>query len=298
MAAISIGVLGLGQMGGGMAERLLAARFPLTVWNRTSAKAEALAALGAVPCASPAAAAEEADALLVSLSDAGAVEAALFGPCGAASTLRPGSTVINTTTVSPEIAVRLSRRLAGTGGVRYLDVALLGNPVQAREGRIRIVVAGMRDDVSLLRVVLDAIGADVVHVGEIGRAAATKLVFNALLGAQVASLAEAVAYGVSAGLSSELLLAAISASGFSSKVMAFRAEIARRKKFEPAAFRAALMHKDLDLFLAQAERNGVRTPLLQAAGEHFRAVLEDGSGDLDAAIVIHRLADSAELAQA
>lgn len=297
MPVIRLTILGLGQMGSGMAERLLGAGFPLNAWNRTSARAQALAVAGAVPCASPALAAKDADAVLVSLSDADAIQSALFGSQGAAVTLRPGGTVVNTSTVSPEFAVSTARHLSAKG-VRYLDVALLGNPVQAREGRIRIVVAGAPDDVSLWRSVLDALGGDVVHVGDIGRAAATKLVFNALLGAQVASLAEAVAYGVSAGLSSDLLLSAISASGFSSKVMAFRAGIAREKTFSPAAFRTALMRKDLDLVLCDAQRHGVGMPLIRAAEEYFRAAMEEGDGDLDAAVVIHRLVGSALPARA
>lgn len=282
-------VLGLGQMGAGIAHHLLAEGFPLKVWNRTYARAEGLAADGAVAAKDPASAVSGAGAVLVSLSDADAVDAALFGADGAAAAIKPGVAVINTSTVSPVYASGLARRLAGSG-VIYLDAALLGNPQQAREGQVRVIVAGTPPDVAAFQPVLDAIGRQVVHVGPVGLAATTKLVFNALLGAQLAALGEAVAYGVRAGLSYELLLAAISNSGFSSKVLAFRAGLAQQRQYEPAPFRTALMDKDLGLALADAKRHGVSMPLLQAAEDHFRAVIDSGDGHLDAAVLIERLA--------
>ncbi len=281
-------VLGLGQMGAGMSRHLLATGFSLKVWNRTAARAEVLAAAGAVVEKNPAAAVNGADAVLLSLSDAEAVDAALFGADGAAAAIKPGVAVINTSTVSPVYAAGLARRLAGDGIV-YLDTALLGNPQQASEGQVRVIVAGTPIDVAAFRPVLDALGKQVVHVGPAGQAATTKLVFNALLGAQLAALGEAVAYGVRAGLSYELLLAAIASSGFSSKVMSFRAGLAQRRHYDPAAFRTALMAKDLALVLADAERHGVGTPLLRAAEAHFRDVIDGGNGDLDAAVLIEHL---------
>jgi 3-hydroxyisobutyrate dehydrogenase-like beta-hydroxyacid dehydrogenase len=287
MPTLRIGILGLGRMGSGMARRLLDSGFPLSVWNRTAGSAQTLAAAGATLKESPAAALTGVDAVLISLSDADAVDAVLFGPAGAAGTLRPGLPVINTTTVSPEYAVGLSARL-GRQGVPYLDVALLGNPFQAGEGQLRVIAAGGRADLAVARPVLDALGKQVTYVGPVGQAAATKLVFNALLGAQLAALAEAMAYGVRAGLDYNLLLGAIAESGFSSKVMAFRAALAQQHKYQPAAFSSALMGKDLGLVLAEGQRHAVEMPLLAAAGAHFQEIIERGDGDLDAAVVIER----------
>jgi 3-hydroxyisobutyrate dehydrogenase-like beta-hydroxyacid dehydrogenase len=274
-----------------MAGRLLDQGFPLSVWNRTAAKAQPLTAAGALAPGTVAAAVREADVVLLSLSDAEAVESALLADGGATDAIKPGAMIVNTSTVSPEAARRLGGRLGGLG-LPYLDVAVLGNPLQARAGEVRLLAAGSGDDVAAARPVLDALAKQVVYVGVVGLAATTKLVFNALLGAQLASLAEAVSYGVSAGLDLNGLLAAIAHSGFSSQVMAFRADLVQRRAYQPAAFRAALMGKDLDLVLAEAERYGVRAPLLQSARAHFSDAVEAGDGDLDAAIVIQRLVDA------
>ena len=289
MPAIRLAILGLGRMGTGMAQRLLDAGFPLTVWNRTAASARPLVAAGAASSASPATAVAAVDTALLSLSDAASVESVLFGADGAASALRPGALVVNTTTVSPEFALTVAGRLAERA-VRYLDVAVLGNPFQIREGQVRILAAGAREDLSEARPLLDALGKQVTQLGAVGLAASTKLVFNALLGAQLAALAEAVGYGVSAGLDLNALLGAIAESGFSSKVMAFRAGLVQQRRYRPPAFSTALMSKDMGLVLAEGARHGVQMPLLRAAGEHFREAIDGGDGDLDAAVVIERRA--------
>ena len=113
-----------------------------------------------------------------------------------------------------------------------------------------------------------------------------KLVMNLLLGAQVASLAEAVSYGVAAGLDRDLLLAAIGGSGFSSKVMSFRADIMRERRYEPAAFRSRLMAKDLGLGLGEAARLGISMPVVERAADRYRDLVEKGDGDLDAAALL------------
>jgi len=244
-------------MGAGMAGRLLDQGFPLSVWNRTAASTGPLTASGALAPGSAAAAVRESDVVLLSLSDATAVESALLGESGAATAIPPGAMIINTSTVSPEDARGLARRLAALG-LPYLDVAVLGNPLQARSGEVRLIAAGSSADVAAARPVLDALGKQVVHVGEVGLAATTKLVFNALLGAQLAGLAEAVSYGVSAGLDLDGLLSAIAGSGFSSPVLGFRAGLVQRRTYQPAAFRAALMGKDLGLVLAEAARQSTQ----------------------------------------
>ncbi len=245
MPTTRVAFLGLGRMGAGMAGRLLDQGFPLSVWNRTAASTGPLTASGALAPGSAAAAVRESDVVLLSLSDATAVESALLGESGAATAIPPGAMIINTSTVSPEDARGLARRLAALG-LPYLDVAVLGNPLQARSGEVRLIAAGSSADVAAARPVLDALGKQVVHVGEVGLAATTKLVFNALLGAQLA------------GLDLDGLLSAIAGSGFSSPVLGFRAGLVQRRTYQPAAFRAALMGKDLGLVLAEAARQSTQ----------------------------------------
>lgn len=280
MTGPHLAFLGLGSMGSGMALRLLDSGFPVTVHNRTADRARPVAAAGAALAASAAEAADAADVLVLSLADDKAVDEVLFGQV----TLRPGTLVINTSTVSPGYA-RGAAAKAAAAGARWVDACVVGNPAQAREGTMRVLASGAPEDVEAAGPVLRALGGTVLPLGPVGRAPAMKLAFNLLLGAQVASLADAVRYGERAGLDRDLLLAAIGGSGFSSKVMSFRAEVMRSGAYEPAAFRTALMHKDLRLVVEDARELGLDLAVTDCAAAYFGQAIAEGNGDADAAVV-------------
>ncbi|MFE9383026.1 NAD(P)-binding domain-containing protein [Streptomyces sp. NPDC007025] len=275
--------IGLGNMGGGMARRLLDAGYSLTVHNRTAAKAAPLAEAGAAVAASPAEAAAGRSVVLLSLADEAAVEDVLFGKVAPA--LAPGAVVVDTSTVSPAYARECARRLAGLG-LRRVEACVVGNPFQAREGKLRVYTSGDEADIARVGDLLEALGSQVVHLGEPGTAATLKLIFNLLLGAQVASLTEAVAYGVAAGLDRDQLLASVAESGFSSVVLRFRADLMRKGAYEPAFFRSTLMEKDLRLALGDAAEAGAPLPVLDAVRERFAAVNAAGDGDKDASVLL------------
>ncbi|CAL9409892.1 NAD(P)-binding domain-containing protein [Streptomyces sp. enrichment culture] len=279
----ALAFIGLGNMGAGMAHRLLAAGHPLTVHNRTAAKATPLAEAGAVVAASPAEAAKGHSVVLLSLADEAAVEEVLFGQV--AEVLAPGAVVVDTSTVSPAYARKSAARLARLG-LRRVEACVVGNPFQARKGELRVFTSGDEADIAEVRGLLDTLGSQVVHLGAPGTAATLKLIFNLLLGAQVASLAEAVAYGVAAGLDRERLLTSVAQSGFSSVVLRFRAELMRKGSYEPAFFRSALMEKDLRLALSDAATAGVPLPVLEAVRERFAYVNSAGDGDKDASVLL------------
>jgi 3-hydroxyisobutyrate dehydrogenase-like beta-hydroxyacid dehydrogenase len=282
MTLARIGVIGLGMMGGGMARALLAAGFEVTAYNRTAAKAAPLAEAGARIVTSPAEAAD-ADVVLLSLADEAAVTQVVFD--GLATRLRPGLTIVDTSTVSPAFAQDITERLAALG-VRRVEACVIGNPKMAATGGLRVFVAGERawaDDVSS---VLAALGKDVRYLGGPGSAGVLKLAFNLLLGVQTAGLAEAVAFAESMGMERDLLLDAFDNSGWRSPVLAFRADFMRRRSYHPAAFRTALMHKDLRLATSEAERHGAELPLTTRTAERFAELLDAGRGDDDAAAVV------------
>ncbi|WP_406379380.1 NAD(P)-dependent oxidoreductase [Streptomyces sp. NBC_01618] len=278
-----LAVVGLGNMGAGMAQRLLDSGFGVTVHNRTARKAEPLVAAGAVFADTPDEAAKGQSVVLLSLSDEAAVEQVLFGRV--VPQLEPGSMVIDTSTVSPEYARNAAARLFHRG-LRRVEACVVGNPLQARQGALRVFVSGESADIGEVQNILDTIGSEVVPLGAMGTAATMKLIFNLLLGAQVASLAEAVSYGVEAGLDRDRLLSSIAGSGFSSAVMRFRAELMRKAAYEPAFFRARLMEKDLRLALGDAAGSGLALPVLDTVRARFAAVVEAGDGDKDASVVI------------
>lgn len=279
--------VGLGNMGGGMAACLLENGFTLTVHNRTAARAAPLVEAGARLAPSAAEAAEGHQVVMLSLADETVVEEVLFGQV--VPVLKPGARIVDTSTVSPGYARDAARRLAELG-LKRVEACVVGNPLQAREGHLRVFVAGDPEDLPPVRHVLEPLAGDLTHLGAPGSAATFKLILNLLLGAQVASLAEALRYGVASGLDRDLLLRSVSETGFSSMVMRFRAELMLKQSYAPAYFRAELMEKDIRLAMEAAGlQDGGGMPVIAAVREQFARVIDAGDGDKDASVLVeHR----------
>jgi 3-hydroxyisobutyrate dehydrogenase-like beta-hydroxyacid dehydrogenase len=278
----TLGFLGLGAMGTGMASRLASDGYGLRVYNRTPAKAAPLVATGATATQSAAQAVQGVATVIISLADEPAVEEVLFRD--AARSLAAGTIVIDTSTVSPAFSRDAARRLARMGACR-VEACLVGNPGQASRGELRILAAGEQADLRRVRDVLDVIGRDVLYLGPAGSAAAMKLVLNMLIGAEIAALAEAVAFGQAAGLTRDQILSYIAESGISSKVMSFRSAIMRERRYEPAAFRTALMAKDLRHAIDEAGTAAVRLPLTERVLAIVGRAVEEGAGAKDLAVL-------------
>ncbi|GHH72118.1 3-hydroxyisobutyrate dehydrogenase [Streptosporangium violaceochromogenes] len=268
-------------MGAGMGHRLLEAGHPVSVYNRTPAKAAPLVEAGARLITTPQAAAD-APIVLFSLSDEAAVDHVLFETMAPA--LRKGTIVVDTTTTSPLYARQAATRLSAAGLTR-VEACVLGNPPMAHTGDLRIFTAGVRNDVEAVGDLLRVLGKEVRYLGAAGAASTMKLAFNLLLGVQTAALAEAVSYGVGAGLDRDLLIETIVNSGFSSPVLAFRAGFMRERRYEPAAFRTRLMEKDLRLAVNDAAARGIPLPLTESAGDLMADAVAAGLGDQDAAVI-------------
>lgn len=283
-----LGFLGLGTMGSAMATRLAEAGFTVTVYNRTSGKARSLARFGVQVAATPALAAKDADVLVVSVASETAVEEVLFGPDGALPAAAPGTLIADTSTVSPQAARAMAKRITSAGH-RVLDACVLGNGRHAREGELRFMIGGAEEDVVTLRPVLDALAKEVVRVGGHGMGATAKVAMNLLMGVQLQAMAEAVVFGQRAGLSRDVLLEMITASGFSSPVMRFKGGVMARRAFEPAEFRLSLMRKDMLLALSEAQRLGVPMPATAASFDMLTSATNSGLGELDCAAVLTEL---------
>jgi 3-hydroxyisobutyrate dehydrogenase len=286
-----IAVIGLGAMGQGMAHRLVSSGFSTVVFNRTEGKTDELVAAGAHRAPTAAGAAAGRGVVLLSLSDEDAVEDVLVRQ-GALAAMGEETTLLDTSAVGRDFARRMHERCAAAG-VRRVETAVIGNPLQARAGDLRVFTAGNPVDAERAESVLSVLGSSRVHLGEPGTAAAAKLVFNLVLAAQVAGLAEAVCVGEAAGLDRDLLLNAIGQSGFSSAVLRFRADLMRARRYSPAFFRTRLMEKDLRLALGTDAANAGRYRVLEATRSLFHDAALAGRADSDAAAVIEHVAESA-----
>jgi 3-hydroxyisobutyrate dehydrogenase len=280
-----IAFIGLGGMGGGMACRLAESGYELSVYNRTRAKGEQVAELGGRIADSPGDAASEADVVMLSLADNHVVETMLYGADGVFGKLREGGYVLDMSTVPPGWARALAER-AAESGYHVLDTCVLGAPMHARSGELRVMVGGAKEDFEAVMPILETIGKEVTYVGVNGMGAMMKLVLNMLMGVQMPALAEAVVLGERAGLPREQILNMIAGSGYSSPVMNFRCGMMARRSFEQAAFKLSLMRKDMKLALGEALELNVPMPVAESAYAMLTAAQQQGLGDLDVGAIV------------
>lgn len=262
-----------------MAANLLAAGFPLTVHNRSAGPEQPLAARGARVAASPAAAAAAAALLCLCVSDDPAAEAVLFGPQGAASHLRPGSLVIDFSTIAPATSQSLAARLA-VQGVAYLDAPVTGGTEGARAGSLSVLVGGAATDLERARPLLTTVGGRISHLGPVGAGQQAKAVNQVLVAGSYAAVAEAMALGQRLGLPMTQVCEALAAGAAGSWALEHRAANMLAGHF-PLGFRLALHRKDLAIALAAADKAGVDLPLSRLVAALEDELLAAGHGNDD-----------------
>ncbi|MFL5798873.1 MAG: NAD(P)-dependent oxidoreductase [Actinomycetota bacterium] len=278
-----IGFLGLGLMGTPMARRLLGAGHDLTVWNRTTEKAEALSADGAKVAATPAEAAAGNEIVITMLADRDVLEAVLFGPDGATGAFETGMVYVDMSTVGRDAVLAVARRLPE--GVEFLDAPVTGSTPRAEAGGLTILVGGPEEAFERVRRVLEVLGKPTRYGGQ-GAGAAMKLVLNSTLGAVMTGVGEALALGLALGLDKEAVLDALEGSYLSAMVKA------KRDMFEsgeyPAQFKLSLAAKDLRLVEEAAGRAGRNLTGVATARKTFDEAVAAGLGDDDfGALVEH-----------
>jgi 3-hydroxyisobutyrate dehydrogenase-like beta-hydroxyacid dehydrogenase len=288
-----VGFIGLGLMGSPMAANIARAGYPLTVYNRTAAKIEPLRELGAKAAASPKAVAESSQVVVTMLSDAAGVEEVALGSQGLVEGGKPGSVLIDMSTVSPEQSRRLAARLAGHGW-KMLDAPVFGSTGPAKEGTLGILVGGEQGLFEAQRSLLGTMGKHLFYFGPQGSGNVAKLCFNLMVAAQVASLAEAMELAAKGGLNLGLLGQAIGASPVASKLVERKIGNMVGNDFSPA-FPLRHMHKDLGLMVGTAHSLGAVLPVTASVHQLFSAARARGHGDEDFSAVFRQLAEMAGL---
>jgi 3-hydroxyisobutyrate dehydrogenase-like beta-hydroxyacid dehydrogenase len=259
-----VGFIGLGRMGHGMAGRYLDAGFTVAVWNRSKAKAEDLIARGAHWAASPAEAADGADAVLTMVSDDEASRSVWLGQGGAAAAMKPGSLAIECSTVSHQHALDMARELRGRG-LLYIDCPVTGLPQAAAAGKLTLLVGADAADLDSAKPFLAPIGDVVRHFGAVGSGTVFKLINNLMGAVQIASLAEGVAIAERAGLDMNLVAEALSTGAVASPQVIRHSKRMVARDFAGASFTAALRHKDAAYAVKLAETLLPGVPVSRAA---------------------------------
>jgi 3-hydroxyisobutyrate dehydrogenase len=274
-----IGFAGLGTMGASMAANLARAGAQLIVWNRTPGHAAALLELGAEEAATPADLAAASDVVVVCVSDTPDVETVLFGPKGIAEGARPGSLIVDCSTISPDATRDFGRRLAERG-VAMVDAPVSGGSEGARLGTLTIFVGGSDSDVARARPILEAMGKTITHIGPLGNGQAAKAVNQVIISGAYLGVAEGIVLGIRAGLDPHQLVAALSGGAAQSWVLANRSGRMIDDEY-PLGFRMALHRKDLAIALDMAGRLGLDLPVAEIAAAIEDELIAAGFGDED-----------------
>ena len=272
-----IAFLGTGLMGAPMARRLIKAGFDVTVWNRDLSKAEALKADGAKLAKSAAAAVDGADIVFTMLSDGKAVTDVLFDQ-GVAAALKPGSIVIDTSSIAPPIARDNAERLQAIG-VDHLDAPVSGGVIGAEAGTLAIMAGGEADKVAALSDVFAALGR-VTHVGPSGAGQICKLANQQIVAVTIGAVAEAMMLVEAGGASREKFRDAIRGGFAESRILELHGKRMVDRDFKPGG-PARLQLKDLDAVDAMAKAYGLTLPLTQEVRHAFQHFVKAGNGDLD-----------------
>jgi len=260
----AIAFIGLGRMGHGMAGRYLDAGFTVAVWNRSKAKAEDLIARGARWAASPADAADGADAVVTMVADDDASRAVWLGKDGAATKMKPGTLAIECSTVSYQHALDLSRELRERG-FAYIDCPVTGLPEAAAAGKLTLLVGADAADLDHAKPFLAPIGTVIRHFGAVGAGTVFKLINNLMGAVQIASLAEGIAMAEQAGLDMNLVAEALATGAVASPQVIRHSKRMVTRDFSGATFTTALRHKDALYAVRLAESLLLDPPLVGRA---------------------------------
>jgi 3-hydroxyisobutyrate dehydrogenase len=287
-----VAFLGLGAIGTPMARHLARPEFDLAVWNRTTAKAEALAASAAARvAATPADAARDRDVIVTCLPVSRDVEALLDGPDGLLATMPAGSVLVDCTSGDAATSRRMAARLAERG-IGFLDAPVSGGVVGAEQGALTVMVGGDAATLERVRPVLECFGKKIVHCGGVGAGDALKAVNNALLAMHIWGTAEGLVALEKAGVKADIALDVINtSSGRSNASMNLFPDRVLTRAF-PRTFRLALLDKDVGIAADLAREQKTVAPLLQLTSELYRmAHLELGADadHVEAAQVVERL---------
>jgi 3-hydroxyisobutyrate dehydrogenase len=289
----AVGWLGTGRMGTEMVRRLLAAGCPVMVYNRTPAKATALASEGAVVAGSLAELADR-DIVFTMLGTPDDLITALTGDGGLLSGSQAPKVVIDCSTVSAQASAAMRLRLAERG-TALLAAPVMGNPSVVRAGKMTVAVSGPRDVFEEAEPYLALLGRGVTYVGEGELARLMKLCHNLFLGVVAQSMAEITVLAQAGGISREAFLDCLNKSVMGSLFTGYKAPAYVNLDFEPT-FTATLLRKDFDLGMAAAREHEVPMPVAAMTHQLIQSLIGHGYGNVDFAALIVQQAQAAGLA--
>jgi 2-hydroxy-3-oxopropionate reductase len=274
-----IGFIGLGIMGKPMASHLVAAGHTVHVCDLVEESVKHLCLLGAKACSCCKEIAQKSDIIFIMVPDTPDVEAALFGAEGVAEGLKPGSIVVDMSSISPIATKEFAKRLAAMG-VKMLDAPVSGGQVGAENATLSIMVGGPPEVFNQVKPYFEKMGKNIVHIGDHGDGQTCKVANQIVVALTIEAVAEALLFASKAGADPAKVRTALLGGFAQSRILELHGERMIKHNFNPG-FRIRLHQKDLNLALEAARSLGLSLPNTSLAQELFNAVAAQGGSDLD-----------------
>ncbi|MGE8336902.1 NAD(P)-dependent oxidoreductase [Pseudomonas laurylsulfatiphila] len=291
----SLGFAGIGLMGLPMCRRLLAAGYPLAVWNRNPDKCKPLVEAGARQVASPAELCQHADVVMLCLADTAVVREVVFGPAGIVEGARKGQLLVDFSSLEPNATREMAADLAGRTGMGWLDTPVSGGVVGAEAGSLAIMAGGDAQDLERVRPVLSNLGQRVTHMGGVGAGQVTKACNQMIVACNALVIAEVVALAERSGVDASLIAEALAGGFADSKPLQFLAPQMAENRFEPIKWHVRTLLKDLDAAVKFSREQGSATPISGLAAQLMRLHGSQGFLEKDPSTLVqmYRAPDSA-----
>ncbi len=287
MTTMRLGYIGLGTMGGAMAENLIRAGYSLTVYNRTTSKAERLLDLGASLAESPAEVARKSELVFMNVSDTPDVLEIVFGENGIVEGAHPGMILVDHSTIKPSASREIYQRMQAVG-VCALDAPVSGGDIGAKNGTLTIMVGGDADALEKIMPVLEVVGKKITHVGEAGAGQVAKAANQIMVAAQMVAEAELMLFAQKSGVDVAKVIEAIKSGAAQCWTLDVKPQRLLAGNRAPG-FKSSLQAKDLNIVMETAHDYEVILPSTAVNTQLFNAMVAAGGGDLDNSAVIEVL---------
>src|ERR1051325_753157 len=284
----NLGYVGLGAMGGNMADLLMTKGHKVTGYNRTASKADWLVKKGMTLAASPKAVAQATDAIFVMVTNSAADEAVFNGPDGLLAGLTPGKVVIDMSTIAPAISRKLADAVRAKGA-EMVDAPVSGSIITLQQGKLSVMVGGTKATFDKVKPILDDLGPKVTHVGDNGLALVMKIATNLSLAVQMLAFSEGVLLAEKSGIKREVAVDVLTHSVIGSPMVQYRGPMVLKMPDE-AWFNVNMMQKDMLLALELGRQVDVPLPTTSVTNEMLTAARGMGFADQDFAVLFHTLA--------
>ena len=266
----SLGFAGIGLMGLPMCRRLLAAGYPLTVWNRNPAKCAPLVEAGARQVATPAELCQHADVVMLCLANTAAVREVVFGVAGVAEGAKSGQLLVDFSSLEPTATREMATALAEKCAMGWLDAPVSGGVVGAEAGSLAIMVGGDAAELERVKPVMLHLGQRVTHMGAVGAGQVTKACNQMIVACNALVIAEVVALAERSGVDASLIAEALAGGFADSKPLQILAPQMADSRFEPVKWHVRTLLKDLDTAVKFSHEQCSATPISGLAAQLMR----------------------------